>query len=202
MLTVARSWEVQQFFCAGAFYQRFRVELSDAWLGQYSRDPRIVTLTNRARCCFSRFWDLVLEVRAVDQNAWDTTMRRESSFPSGPDVVGTEEESWASWFRTPLCSYSRVLGVPERHRFPVSLYFEGDVVNTMPLAWVDAYGGYYGYNFWEFMRGMSHGGKPTQGIWSRLGLVMWDAPRVEALKTTSFLSHCVTGWARSGLGSP
>jgi hypothetical protein len=38
------------------------------------------------------------------------------------------------------------------------------------------------------------GGGNAQGLWSVFGFVLWDAPRVQALKTASILSCCETGW--------
>lgn len=191
-------WEVQEFVSAGAFYQRFRAQMEDDWLGENSSDRRGAALSNRLRCCFEQFRGFVAQVRTADEEAWCKTMEKGSSLWPGPDAAGVEEESWACWFRYPLLSFTRRLGVPERHRFPISLKFGKDDISDMPFAWADSFRGNCGYNFWIVMKGASWRGKPTLGVWSRLGFVMWDVQRVEALKKASFLSHCQTGWALVG----
>jgi hypothetical protein len=194
-------WEAQQVFCAGAFYQRFRRQFSEIYLGESSLDPGRATLTKRLSFGFDEFRGFVGQVRATGDAAWQATLDKASCFLPGVEAAGQEEERDISWFRTQLYEHYRVSPPTERHRVPMSFRFRGDCVNGVPFGWVDALDGHLGYDYWGVIGGIRCEGKPTQGLWSRLGFVMWDAPRVRALKTSSFLSHCQTGWARSGRSS-
>lgn len=118
-----------------------------------------------------------------------------------PDEAGREEEGSLPWYRYKLYECYGVQAsspaLPERHRFPVPLSFDGERVDAAPFGWVDAFDGRYEYNFWAWQPTGTRDGASAQGIWSLLGVAMWDAPRVEALKTLPLLSRCKTGWARS-----
>ncbi|KAK3292942.1 uncharacterized protein B0H64DRAFT_363203 [Chaetomium fimeti] len=105
-----------------------------------------------------------------------------------------------SWFTLPLDGWLESLKRLQRTNeagFPTALRFDGDDVAAVPFAWVDAFDGYYGYHYWGVMPGIKRGGQAAQGLWSLFGFVLWDAPRVEALKTASFLLCCNTGWLSS-----
>lgn len=187
-------WEVQQLFCAGMFYARIRCVLA-RHLGP--QDSSAKPLTTTMRLTFDEFRDIVRDVSAVDKNAWQWVLDDVSSFPSGGSVAaGTEESIGLRWFRHRLSDALRRQGLPERHRFPGTLRFEGDHVSTVPFSWVDAFDGQYGWNFGGAMLEIRRDGQPTQGLWSRTGYIMWDKPRVEVLKTSALLSHVSTGWAR------
>jgi hypothetical protein len=195
-------WETQQVFCAGTFYQRFRGQLADMYFGETSRDPLREVLESNTRFTFDEFRDFVGHVRAADEAAWQKTLDQASSLASGARDAGETEERALAFFRGRLYEcYVRENHPPPRHGFPVSFQFDRDCVGAVPFGWVDAFDGHYEYDLWERLGGIRRQGKPTQGLWSRLGFVMWDAPRVMALKTSSFLSHCKTGWARSGRSS-
>jgi hypothetical protein len=118
--------------------------------------------------------------------------------PEGPDWAGVEGEYNNSAQQSRMWSLTEAQPACERHRFPVSFSFDGDLVTAVPFAWVDAFDGHYEYNFWSVVPSIRREGKPTHGLWTLLGFVLWDAPRIETLKTTPFLSHGQTGWARSG----
>ena len=186
------TWEVQQIFVAGTFYQRFRSDL-----GRSSDDAWFDSLTHRF-ISFGQFRKLVTQLRAADEGVWQEALVREASFPSGAEEAGNNEEIRYTWFPNHIVTWCRTQGPITRHMVPVSLRFDGDRVGTMPFGWVDAFDGHYGYSFWEVIGGIRHKGQPTQGLWCRLGFVMWNHSRIEALKMASFLSDCATGWARSG----
>lgn len=195
------TWEVHQWFCASAFYHRIRWALTPN-LGH--QDPWTEALNKLPRSrWFDQFRGVVELVRTVDENAWQCTLDEASSFPSGGSVAaGNNEEARLVWFRTRLCQFLQGTGLPERHRFPVALRFEGDRVSTVPFGWVDAFDGQYEWDFCGSQRGFRRMRQPIQGLWSRTGLIMWDKPRVEVLKTSALLSHVATGWARSPVYSP
>jgi hypothetical protein len=194
-------WEIAQVFCVATFYLRFRDELADCYFGQDGDWHRTLRVTGFARFWFDDFRAFVKEVRAADEAVWQKTLDRSSSFPSGgAEAAGVKEGKREKCFRSRLYEYycRNHHIIPERYKFPVSLRFEEDHVSAMPFGWVDAFDGHYEYDFLERMRSITREGKPTQGLWSLLGFVLWDAPRVEGLKSSPFLSHCTTGWARSG----
>ncbi|KAK4156928.1 hypothetical protein C8A00DRAFT_40617 [Chaetomidium leptoderma] len=191
-------WEVQQTFCVGTVYDDLRYRLAEVlYRGDPDKSPQSALLSRNFHP-LDEFRDFVRQVRATDEAAWQETLERASSFPSGMEAAGRDEEQLSRCFRNRLWQHCEKKGPPEKHRFPASLRFDGDCVGAVPFGWVDAFDGHYGYNLYEKFGAIRREGKPTQGLWSRLGFVMWDEPRVEALKTLSFLSHCTTGWARSG----
>jgi hypothetical protein len=188
-------WEVHQVICVGTFYNRFRRVLAEVvYLGDED-SPQRKFLTRRS-LPFDEFWDLVAQVRAVDEGAWQETLDRASSFPSGVESAGTDERRALVWFQDRLYDHSRWSGPPERHRVPRSLSFHGDYINTAPLGWVDTFDGHIPDDFWRLVGGRWRQGQSVGGLWSRMGFVMWDVSRVEALKLATFLTCLQTYSAR------
>ncbi|OIW26602.1 hypothetical protein CONLIGDRAFT_481742 [Coniochaeta ligniaria NRRL 30616] len=201
-------WEVQQVFCAGAFYMRIHSLLSAVYFGDQHFQRRSIL----GRCfgymsdLFDEFRYLVVRVRAVNEKAWQETLDKASTFQPGSAILpvleaaGADEEEGLRWFQARLCEDAEP-DLPRRPSFPVSLRFVGERVNAVPFGWVDAFGGHYGYNFLRVQPGMRSEGQLTRGLWSRAGFVMWDKPRVEAMKASSCLSPAATDWARSPTSS-
>lgn len=194
-------WELQQIFCVASFYQRFRDHLPNDNTSFANRESRRREVVTGRVCEFDAFWGYVGQLPAAGEAAWQDTIERASEFPTGPEDAGVEEEMELSSYRRRMYSYSRTTGATERHMFPISLRFDRDHVRAMPFGWVDAFGGHYGYDFLERPINFVQRGKPTHGLWVRLGFVMWDEPRIQALKTSSILSDCKTSWARSVVSS-
>lgn len=191
-------WELQQIFCVGSLYEKLHDYLDSDKPPSCHVDSRPREVVTSRVCEFEAFWGFVAQFRTMGAE-WQETVNFASKFVTGPGDAGEEEEVEVHRYRHKLNSCSRTTGIAERHRFPVSLRFDGDHVGTMPFAWVDAFGGHYGYNFLDRPANIRLREKPTLGLWTRVGFVMWDEPRVEALKTSSILSDCTTGWARSGM---
>jgi hypothetical protein len=187
-------WELQQVFCVGSFYRRLRQRLNINFSRGRGGSGRMEVVTSRV-CEFEAFWGFAGHVRRVGDAAWQEAVDTASKFVNGPKVEGFDEHFELSCLRRQVYKYSITTGTAERHKFPVSLRFDGDHEGAMPFGWVDAFGGHYGYNFLERSMDVSQMDKPITGLWARLGFVMWDERRVEALKTSSLLSNCRTGWA-------
>jgi hypothetical protein len=192
------TWEVQQIFVAGTFQGRLRRELANVWFGKDSEDPRREKMRRRF-CLLDQFRGFVEEAGAEDERIWREAVDKGSKLMLGAEAAGLEEVSDFSWFRGHLNDWCKTQGPMARHKYPVSLQFEGDCIDALPFGWVDAFDGQYGYDFFGEARGLARGGQQTQGLWSRVGFVMWDMQRVKALKTASFLSSCATGWALTGM---
>ena len=188
-------WDVDAVFSAGAFYQQFRVRLAKRWVADYSKHPTASGMTRRLSCWFEEFRGIVGRIRADDEGVWQRAVEEASRFSSGIEAAGDEQRSRSGWFRYSVDSYSRTKGLPERHWYPASLRLGGGSVGTVPYGWVDAFDGLYAANFFERV---FSGLRAMYGPWSLVGFLVWDAGRIEALKTSALLSRYTTGWAGSG----
>ncbi|KAK4040085.1 hypothetical protein C8A01DRAFT_15982 [Parachaetomium inaequale] len=193
-----KPWEIQQIFCVGTLYHRFRHRLhriGDQEMKQEGRSDRVSHSLEAWR-------EFVRSLRAADEAGWQAVLDEASRFRYGrPDYAGTEEENNLSAHQVRITIWGAHKTCTGRHEFPISLHFKRDHVTAVPSAWVDAFDGYYGYNFWGVVPSIRREGQATHGLWSLLGFVMWDAPRIGALKTSTLLWHGPRGWARSGVST-
>lgn len=175
-------WETQQVLCAGGFYDRFRSRLRHG-----IADLRLRAEGNPGASLYSfvAWREFVDRARAADEAGWQVVLDKMSSFDGEPDHVAVEETIKLACHRDRMASWG--MPWPEQPKIPVSLRFDGDRVTAVPFAWVDAFNGHYGDNYLGVQPKIRPDLKPTQGLWSVLGFVMWDAPRVEALKTSALL---------------
>ena len=188
-------WDVEAVFSAGTFYEEFRERLAKGWVGDYSKHPTASSMTRRLTCWVEDFRGIVGRIRADDEGVWQRVVEESSRFSSGIEAAGDEQRSGCAWYRDSVGSYSRTKGLPERHWYPTSLRLGGGSVGTVPYGWVDAFDGLYAANFFERV---FSGLGAMYGPWSLFGFLVWDAGRIEALKTSALLSRYTTGWAGSG----
>jgi hypothetical protein len=195
-----RPWEVQQIFCVGGFYKRLEekfTELPNGHMHSERLADKVTPLLDWA--------EYIKETRATDEAGWQTVLDKASGIPLAHMAsnrhrlivlsLGIQELASLRWHLLFSGEPVRLNELARRHRFPAHLRFVGDRVAAVPLAWADAFDGYYGYHYWGVMPGNTQGaGGNAQGLWSVFGFVLWDAPRVQALKTASILSCCETGW--------
>ncbi|AEO67093.1 d3cc7e56-6fcf-4225-8a6f-3f8da8d24c65 [Thermothielavioides terrestris] len=186
-----------------AFYRRLMLEhvwhVRNNWVRRPLLAPRIVKLDQIIRRLITLWapWELQQVVCAylytggqrsavLHPLVWLDTISRDS-----------EEEVARFRNRLRLESLSAVDEGPYAlRRVPAQLRFDGDHVATVPFAWVDAFDGEYLYDFFAYRNMIQRRGKRAESLWCLFGFVMWDAPRVAALKETPLLSVCETGWAR------
>lgn len=119
----------------------------------------------------------------------------EETVRKGP-LVGDGKRFSIRWPAASTHSYRMAIYPRERYGYPTDFRFDGDRLTAVPFAWADAFNGRYAYDFIgeRFVkRGSDRSAERI--VWSRLGFVMWDAPRVDALKRSPPLSHFATGWA-------
>ncbi len=187
-------WEVEAVFGAGAFYQKFRVQLAKEWVEDYRKHPTANRLTYRTRVWFGEFREVVGRIHDEDEEVWQRVVEEMSRFSSGIEAAGVQQRSRSGWFRYSVDSYSRTKGLPERHWYPASLRFYGESVDTVPFGWVDAFDGLYAADFFKRVWGLLG----NEDRWSLVGFLIWDTGRIQALKTSALLSRFTTGWAGSG----
>ncbi|KAH6623292.1 hypothetical protein F5144DRAFT_495954 [Chaetomium tenue] len=197
-------WEIQQTFCVGGFYKKLEYQITRLADGEMHRKADLGT-------GFVPLFDwaeYIKEFRAMDEAWWQKVLGETSRFPckqgatpandqgsSGIWLASYQEVSDLAWHRQGWGEWSARHGLAQRHKFPAPLRFDGDFVAAVPFAWVDAFAGYYGYHYWG-MPGGTHPRLALKGLWSFFGLVLWDRPRVQALKTcpSSTKSLWATGW--------
>ncbi|SPQ19983.1 b42ca422-8d1c-44fb-962d-773b72415202 [Thermothielavioides terrestris] len=195
-------WELQQVFGLGAFYMRLRPVV-----GRHPFQDQMVRRDVTGRegfYCFDAFRTHIRFLRLTNEPVWQATVAAMSNPPPGLEATGQAEEGRLAWFRFKLYDcYGAALHAPPPPEPPLSLRFTPgqEHVDNVPFAWVDAFDGRYGNNFWRLDGApIREKGVSAVGIWSLLGMVMWDAPRAEALKEVSVAlsSHCAKGWALLG----
>lgn len=153
--------------------------------------------------------EYIKKTRATDEAAWQTVFQGASGSPLAhaasngrshwltASKAGIHEVASLIWHLTIYSGeYDRQNNLPVPHRFPARLRFVGDRVTAIPLAWVEAFDGYYGHHYLGILPivRFTRGGAYAQGLWSVFGFVLWDAPRVRALKTASVMSCFKIGW--------
>ena len=191
-------WELQQVLCVAAFTSRLHRHLTQIEDG----DLREEGISRRVFFGLGALRGFIGKLRAADEATWQKVLQDTSSLRSEPRTMGTFAQYGTDCFHYRYHDYRMQKFPPGRYSFPVGVPFHGDHVTSAPLAWVDAHDGRYTHDFFagqeRARRGrleMEHLGKRMGLVWDLLGFVMWDAPRVTALKTSSILSEFATGWA-------
>ncbi|KAL2140011.1 hypothetical protein VTI28DRAFT_4405 [Corynascus sepedonium] len=192
-------WEVQQIACVGNLYRRFSESIAalindEPLKREYNYRDVYYSLYKRR--------EMAEKLKMADEAGWYKVLDDLSCFRSGDAKMAGLDGTNSLGARQFMYAVSCMGCIHEpstgRHQFPVTLCFSGDSVTTVPFAWVDAFDGHYGYNFWNVLPRIERDGQPTYGLLTLLGYAIWDAPRFKALKTARFLWHGETGWARSG----
>lgn len=194
-------WELQQIQCIKSFLTRLRRQLTQ--IPSIDQDWLKESLSMRLYFSLSDLKVFLEEL--VDQRPeWPGILQKISSFDPEPPM-GMYTLYGDELFRT--CYHVRcMMKFPHgKYSYPHPISFDGDHVNCVPFAWVDACGGQYTKDFFgreasdERSRMLSKVESKTRRIsmdvmWLRLGFVMWDSDRAVALKMEPVLSDFVTGW--------
>jgi len=197
-------WELEQVSSVAGFMQRLHCEFAQL----VDDDLRNEAISWRVFYRLGTFRDFIEKLRARDEAVWQRVLRAASTLRSKlRNLSGTYTvQNSMDWFHPRYHDHRMKKFPPGKYGFPTPLRFDGDAITTTPFAWVDAFGGYYGHDFFEthasakraHMRLEDQGGATKVGAWYRLGFLMWDEPRVTVLKTVPVLSiSFATGWLLS-----
>ncbi|KAI1414439.1 hypothetical protein F5Y13DRAFT_158551 [Hypoxylon sp. FL1857] len=191
-------WELQQVSCVAAITQRLYVQfarIEDYFLRKEGTSRRVYFGLTALR-------NFIEKLRASHNAIWQTTLRETSNLEIATRVRGMFVNYKMEWFHCRHHEYRMKTFPHGKYSYPTLIHFDGDCVTSAPFAWVDAFDGQYALDF--FASAASNGradsqlmqlGIPMGLAWSRLGFVIWDAPRVTTLKRSSVLTEFATGWA-------
>lgn len=186
--------------CVVSFLRKLRGRF--AWLAE--DDFRKAAGSERVFYRLDALRDLLEKLRAVDGDAWAALLKLYLTMLVPENAPRPFALCDAYWLH-PRARSSRMQLFPHgKYSFPVDMRFDGDHATAVPFAWVDAFNGRYAHDYFGFVAlpqpatesqypNCAH--DPLGALWSRLGFVMWDAPRVMALKLASgYLTNFGTGW--------
>lgn len=192
------TWEFQQVLCVATFVTRLHrhfTQLED-------HDLRAEGISRRALYGLGILRDFIAKVRTVSEAAWQTVLQGTSSLSARLHLIGSFEQYGMEWFHYRYYNYRMTKFPPGRDNCPTFLPFHGEHTTTVPFGWADAFDGQYPHDFdgriARVERGVLHlkqPNKPLDPMWGFLGFVMWDTPRVTALKTFPGYGLYGTGWA-------
>jgi hypothetical protein len=194
------TWELQQVACVVSFLRQLRSRL--AWLEDDDLSKEVVS--ERVFYRLGALRDLIEKLRAADGDAWAGTLKWCLAMVVPEKVPRPFALCDVHWLHPGAHSLRMRLFPHGKYSFPVDMRFDGDHATAVPFAWVDAFNGRYAHDYFGFVAlpspaietqypNCTH--HPLGALWSRLGFVMWDAPRVMALKLApGYLTNFGTGW--------